>query len=71
MFKKNNEWLRKIKENEIESETKYINHNMIALSAPMIHNLRKVLMALNDSWTNNQRKHEFNDSITIQRLWAL
>ena len=67
--KKKNEWLKKIKENEIEQETKYINHNKIALSALMIHNLKKVLMALNDSWANNQREHEFNDSVTTQQLW--
>ena len=71
MFKKNNEWLRKIKGNEIESKTKYINHNMIALNVLMIYNLKKALMILSDSWTNNQRKHKFNDSITIQRFWTL
>ena len=66
--KRNNEWLKMIEVNEIEQEIKHINYNIIALSARIIHNIKKTLMILSDSWANNQRKLELNDSITTQRL---
>ena len=69
--KRNNEWLKMIKMNEIKQETKYINYKIIALSARMTHNIRKALMTLSDLWTDNQREHKFNNSVTIQQLWAL
>ena len=51
--KRNKEWLKMIKMNIIEQEIKYINYNMIALSARMIYNIRNALITLNGSWTNN------------------
>ena len=39
----------KDKKNKIKQETKYNNHNKIALSALLIHNLKKVLMILSNS----------------------
>ena len=67
---RNKEWLKMIEMNIIEQGTKHINYNMIALSARMIYNIKNALMILSGSWADNQREHEFNDSITTQRLWA-
>ena len=45
----NNERYKLIKINETEQETKYINHNFVALSAQYIQNLKKISMTLSGS----------------------
>ena len=47
--KKNDNCLKMIKVNKIEQETKYINDNMIVLSARMIYYLKKASIILSDS----------------------
>ena len=47
--KKNDDCLKMMKVNEIEQETKYNNHSIIALSAEIAHNLKKASMILSDS----------------------